>query len=374
MKHALLNMLASLLALISPTLELEGAGPRPGGGAPDSMRSVAPEKFELGTEWGERQVIWVVDPLDDPVEFVNEGGDRDAILTLMRAAIVRNGSVAMAEFWYRHSQHHFPVEVTISRYPDRQSLDKNWKELSAKFDRKASTKAVGESAAWLQTAQTNPGAVDGRTYIQNRIFVFRQGLFTGWVDGVAELGEQPLLDLAEAVADKMAAGRERWDEMVCTAVKNDAGGYSASFGDVCTFHITVDRPYEVLARRQRGWPFVLEYQLEAPDGASELSISFSTSDVRSSDEEVSKAPGFWGIERRTIRVGSQEVVFREWSAAEVHYADASARLDLADSYSQVPVVIGIKAHAKDRRKALKDALQSVRLEGLSEPFPPRKGD
>jgi hypothetical protein len=42
-------------------------------------------------------------------------------------------TIAMAEFWYRHVQHHFPVELSISRYPNRQSLDKHWRELSAIF-------------------------------------------------------------------------------------------------------------------------------------------------------------------------------------------------------------------------------------------------
>jgi hypothetical protein len=149
-----------------------------------------------------------------------------------------------------------------------------------------------------------------------------------------------------------AAERELWDEVVGTAVKKDAGGYSASFGDVCTVRITVDRPYKILARRQRGWPFVLEYKLSAPDAESALSISFSTSGFGSSDEEVSKSPGFSGIERKKVRVGSQEVVFREWSDSGAHYSDASARLAVADSYSQVPVVIRITAHAKDRKKAM----------------------
>jgi len=180
-------------------MELQAAGPRP---PDDRVISVAPQKSGLSAEWGERHVIWVVDAMDDPTEFVNEQGDRDAILSLVRAAISRNGSVAMGEFWYRHSQHPIPVEVTISRYPNRQSLDKNWKELSAKFDSKASTKVVGESAAWLQTTEAD------QTFIQNRILVFRQGLFTGWLDAVAELGEAPLLHLAEAVADKMAKVRE----------------------------------------------------------------------------------------------------------------------------------------------------------------------
>ena len=169
-----------------------------------------------------------------------------------------------------------------------------------------------------------------------------------------------------------AAERELWDEVVGTAVKREAGGYSALFGDVCSFSIALDRPYEILARRQRGWPFVLEYKLKAPDGESTLSISFNTSDSRSSDQEVARSAGFSGIERKKIRVGFQEVVFREWSDSESHYCDASARLEVADSYSQVPVVIRVATHSKDRRKALQDALQSVRVAGRTEPFPPNK--
>jgi hypothetical protein len=361
-------------------IELQAAAPRPSGRAAESgteaetfvdrMVSVAPQKSELGDDWGEPRVIWIVDPFDDPVEFVNEGGDRDAILSLVRAAISRNGSVAMAEFGYRHRHVQpsfpFPVELTISRYPNRQSLDKYWKELSVTFDSKASTTVVGESAAWLQTTEAD------QTFIPNRILVFRQGLFTGWIDAVAELGEQPLLHLAEAMSAKIAAERELWDEVAGTVVKSDAGEYSGSFGDVCTVRITIDRPYEILARRQRGWPFVLEYVLNAPDGESTLSVSFSTSDLRSSDEEVSRSPGFSGIGRKKIRVGSREVVFREWSDSGGYYSDASAQLEMTDSNSQLPVVVRIKAHAKDRKKALEDALQSLRLEGRSEPFPPNQ--
>ncbi len=168
-----------------------------------------------------------------------------------------------------------------------------------------------------------------------------------------------------------AAQRELWDEVVGTAAKTDAGGYFASFGDVCTVRINVDRPYKILARRQRGWPFVLDYKLKDPDGESTLSISLDTS-FRSSDEEVSKSPGFSRIERKRIRVGSEEVAFREWSDSSAHNSDASTRLQVVDSHSQVPVVIRITAHAKDRKKALEDALQSMRLEARSEPFPPNQ--
>jgi hypothetical protein len=38
----------------------------------------------------------------------------------------------------------------------------------------------------------------------------------------------------------------------------------------------------------------------------------------------------------------------------------------------VPVVIRVATHSKDRRKALQDALQSVRVDGRTEPFPPNK--
>src|SRR5437016_5485682 len=59
---------------------------------------------------------------------------------------------------------------------------------------------------------------------------------------------------------------ELWDDVVGTAVKTNAGVYYASLGDVSTFGIALDGPYEILARRLRAWPFVLEYKVKAPDG------------------------------------------------------------------------------------------------------------
>lgn len=152
--HALMRTMIGIVSMgCVAGVELQAAAPRPPDGVtepteastsvPDLVISFAPNKSELAAEWGERRVNWVVDPLDCPVEFANEHGDREAILRTARAAISWNGSAAMAEFWYWHSRHHFPVEVTISRYPDRQSLDKRWSELSAKFETRPVIRAVG---------------------------------------------------------------------------------------------------------------------------------------------------------------------------------------------------------------------------------------
>jgi len=180
---------------------------------------------------------------------------------------------------------------------------------------------------------------------------------------------EPVMMRSEPI-QSASVQKELWDDVVGTAVKTNAGVYYASFGDVCTFGIALDSPYEILARRQRAWPFVLEYKLKAPDGESTLSVSFDTS-VTSSDDFLSRSAGFSGVEWKKIRVGPQDIMFREWSDSKLHYCDASARLEVAQSHSPAfPVVIRIAAHSKDRRKTLEDALRSVRLEARSEPFPP----
>ena len=160
--------------------------------------SVAPQIPELGAGWGERKLIVAIDPTEQPAEFANEFAsqnptNRQAIVQSVRKALAFDGSVGMAEFWYTRSGGH--LELVITRYPDQHLLDKHWKELTSKFDPKAVAPRVGESAAWLGTP--------GRQFV----FVFRQGLYTGWVECKTELsGElgQPLMQLAKVTAGKMA--------------------------------------------------------------------------------------------------------------------------------------------------------------------------
>jgi hypothetical protein len=160
--------------------------------------SVAPQASELGAGWGEREIIFAIDPLEQPAEYVNTIPVKDptkrakSILEDVRKALARNGSVRMTDILYRRSSGH--LELVISRYPDQQALDKQWKELSVKFDTNAIAPKVGQSAAWLDIGAGAPG----------RMFVFRQGLFTGWVEcKVAQSGE-PLLELVKVTAGKMA--------------------------------------------------------------------------------------------------------------------------------------------------------------------------
>jgi hypothetical protein len=175
--------------------------------------SVAPTHSELGVGWGERRVVYAIDPLEQPTERVNPQASEDptnraAIVRTVRDALARNGSVAMAELDYAHVTHNFPVTLTLSRYPDVASLESYWGRLRDKVDdTKPVSTAVGQSAAWLQTAQAEADPPAARVLVRTRILVFRQGLFTGWVEGVAELGEQPLLDLAKATVDRMALTR-----------------------------------------------------------------------------------------------------------------------------------------------------------------------
>jgi hypothetical protein len=158
--------------------------------------SVAPQASELGAGWGEREVIFAIDPLEQPAEYVNTIPVKDptkrakSMLEDVRKALARNGSVGMTDILFRRSSG--GLELVISRYPDQQSLDKRWKELSAKFDTKAVLPKVGQSAAWLDT----PG--------KQFVFVFRQGLYTGWVECKTELSGQPLMQLAKVTAGKMA--------------------------------------------------------------------------------------------------------------------------------------------------------------------------
>ena len=106
-----------------------------------------------------------------------------------------NGSVAMTEIWYGHSGDH--VELVISRYPDRQTLDTRWKELSATFDANAAAPKVGESAGWLEIG-AGP----------RRQLVFRQGLFTGWAECTVGLSSEPLMELITVTVARMARAAE----------------------------------------------------------------------------------------------------------------------------------------------------------------------
>jgi len=98
----------------------------------------------------------------------------------------------MADILYRRSNGE--LELVISRYADKQSLDKHWRELSARFDTNAVAPKVGQSSAWLGIGAGAPG----------RAFVFRQGLFTGWVEGKVALSGEPLMELVKVAAGEMA--------------------------------------------------------------------------------------------------------------------------------------------------------------------------
>ena len=192
------NMMPRILligVLLGSTVPARPA--EPSAAAVKEVASVAPQQSELGTGWGERRVTFTIDPLGQPAEFVNAYASQDPtnrahIVRDVRKALTDNGSVGMGEFWYAHSGEY--LELVISRYPDHQSLEKRWKELSAKFDATAHAPKVGQSAAWLAMGAGAPG----------RMFIFRQGLFTGWVTCKESVSGEPLLQLVKATADKMA--------------------------------------------------------------------------------------------------------------------------------------------------------------------------
>jgi len=163
--------------------------------------SVAPLISELGAGWGKRDVIYAIDPLEQPAEFVNEFASRNptnraAIVRDVRNALSTNGSLGMAEVWYGHYENH--LELEISRYRDQQCLDQRWKELCTRFDTNAIPPKVGQAAAWLNTGAGAPG----------RQFVFRQGLFLGLVSGKVALCGEPLTELVKVTAGKMAKAAE----------------------------------------------------------------------------------------------------------------------------------------------------------------------
>jgi hypothetical protein len=190
----LVLLLGIVLANIVPAAPAESS-------TSSGVVSVAPQISELGAGWGERRVIFAIDPLGQPAEFVNAYAsqnptNRALIVRDVRKALTDNGSVGIGEFWYGHSGEY--LELVISRYPDHQSLENNWKELSAKFDTNAVAPKVGQSAAWLDIGAGAPG----------RMFVFRQGLFTGWVSCKKSVSGEPLMRLVKATADQMAKAAE----------------------------------------------------------------------------------------------------------------------------------------------------------------------
>jgi len=188
-----LALVVALLGSLVPALASE-----PSATATAGVVSVAPQIPDLGAGWGEKKLVFAIDPIEQPAEFVNgfasqNSTNREAIVQTVRKALATNGSVGMAEFWYTRSGGH--LELVISRYPNQHLLDKHWNELTPKFDRKAAAPRVGQSAAWLST----PG--------RQSVFVFRQGLYTGWVECKTELSgqlRQPLMQLAKVASAKMA--------------------------------------------------------------------------------------------------------------------------------------------------------------------------
>jgi ankyrin repeat protein/LysM repeat protein len=183
-------------------IEVPALASEPSTTATAGVVSVAPQIPDLGAGWGERKLVFAIDPIEQPAEFVNgfasqNPTNREAMVQTVRKTLATNGSVGMAEFWYTRSEGH--LELVISRYPDQHLLDKHWNELTPKFDPKAVAPRVGDSAAWLSTP--------GRQFV----FVFRQGLYTGWVECKTELSgqlQQPLMQLAKVAAAKMAQTAE----------------------------------------------------------------------------------------------------------------------------------------------------------------------
>ncbi len=145
-----------------------------------------------------------IDPLDAPAEYVNTiPGEKDparraqSMLEIKRRAMSMNGSVGMATVIYGYSGDF--VELVISRYSDEASLEKHWKEESAKFDQAKTAPKVGQLAGWLDT-----GSSSNRQYV----LVFRQGLFTGWAESGTRLSGEPMMRVAKATAAKMAKAAE----------------------------------------------------------------------------------------------------------------------------------------------------------------------
>jgi hypothetical protein len=198
------NILPGILllgALLGSTVPARPA--EPSVAAAKGVASVAPQQSALGTGWGQRKVIFAIDPLGQPAEFVNAYAsqnptNRALIVRDARKALTDNGSVGIGEFWYGHSGE--DLELVISRYPDQRSLEKRWKELSTEFDAKAPAPKVGQSAAWLD--------IGGGAGAPGRMFVFRQGLFTGWVSCKKSVSGEPLMQLVKATADQMAKAAE----------------------------------------------------------------------------------------------------------------------------------------------------------------------
>jgi hypothetical protein len=185
---SILQRLVCVFALIAPVFVAE-----PSSASPVGVVAVAPHTHELGTGWAKRELVFAIDPNEQPDEYPK---DRAALVETVRRALSRNGSVGMAELWYTHSgyrQAGQQLELVISRYPDQPSLDARWKELSGKFDVTIPAPEVGRSAAWLKMA-------DGSS---ERMIIFQQGLFIGWVTCKAELCGEPLMQLLTATADKM---------------------------------------------------------------------------------------------------------------------------------------------------------------------------
>lgn len=131
--------------------------------------------------------------------------------------------------------------------------------------------------------------------------------------------------------------------------------------------VVLDRDYWALAATGKGNESIT-YILNPKDEQSALVMAVGESKGVMSDAELAKAPGFTEITKRPGTIANEKIVWRSWATDEHLFSDCSVLLPasgLQDAKKYL-VHLHITANTPERRKALEDHLESLRLAFLSD--------
>jgi hypothetical protein len=157
--------------------------------------SVAPRVSDLGAGWTERKIIFAVDPLDQPMETVNEwvsqdSGNRSRLLTQVRAALEQVGAVGVGYFGYGFGNlvvGQGLYDFYLNRFPDQKALEKEWSNYAGQAGTQTEP-GVGEAAIWLPRLASD----------HDHRLVVRSGSYLMRLECTAKQDKEKLVQLAKA--------------------------------------------------------------------------------------------------------------------------------------------------------------------------------
>jgi hypothetical protein len=163
--------------------------------------SIAPAISDLGAGWTERKIVFAVDPLDQPSETVNEwvsqdSGNRNRLLTQVRAGLEQVGAVGMGYFGYGFGNllvGQGRYDLYINRFPDRKALEKEWSNYAGQAGTQTEPE-VGEAAIWLPRLATD----------HDYRLVVRKGSYLMRLECTAKQDKEKLVRVARTAVNRMA--------------------------------------------------------------------------------------------------------------------------------------------------------------------------